>query len=128
MAPLNKVRLLQGHIVAQVVEAKFVVCAVGDVRLILQAALIGALARNNAPCGHTQGTEDTPHQIGLVTGEIIVDRHDVDAPGRNRIQVGSQGRHQRLTLTGFHFGDVPEVQSTSTHQLNIKVAKTKRAL
>jgi hypothetical protein len=96
--------------------------------LILQATLIWRLTRDDAPGGHTQSSENAPHQIRLVAGKIIVHRDNVDAPGRDRVQISSEGGNQSLTLTGFHFRDVPEVQSTTTHELNVKVAKAKGAL
>ena len=39
-----------------------------------------------------------------------------------RIEVHRQGRHQGLTLTGAHLGDLAFVQGHTTNQLHVEVA------
>ena len=39
-----------------------------------------------------------------------------------RVQVGRQGRHERLALTGLHLRDPAEVQGRAAHQLHVEVA------
>ena len=45
-----------------------------------------------------------------------------------RIQIGREGRHQRLTFPRAHFGDVALMQENPTFQLHIKGAQAKGTL
>ena len=128
MPALHEIRLLQRHVVAKVVKTKFVVRAIGDVRLVLKTAFFRGLPRHNAPGGHTQCPEYTAHEVRLVGGEVIVHRDNVNTSGRNSVQIRGQGGHQRFTLTSLHLRDVAEVQGSTTHQLDVKVSKAQRAL
>ena len=65
---------------------------------------------------------DTTHPLGMKTSEIVVDGDDVNAFARQSVEIRRQGRHQRLSFTGFHFGYPAKVQRCSTHELHIKVA------
>ena len=53
VAPLDAVARLPGQVVAQVVEAEFVVRPVGDVGLVFFAAFVGGLAGEDAASGQT---------------------------------------------------------------------------
>ena len=79
VAALHHVAGLPRHVVAQVVEAELVVRAVGDVGLVLLAALGRGLAGEDDAGGHAEGAEDAAHQLGLVAREVVVDRDDVHA-------------------------------------------------
>ena len=68
------------------------------------------------------------HQLGLVLGEVVVDRDDVDALALERVEVGRQGRDEGLALTGLHLGDVAEVQGGATHELHVEVPLAEGAL
>ena len=45
-----------------------------------------------------------------------------------RVQIGRQGRDQRLALAGAHLGDLAVVQRDSADQLHVEVAHFERAL
>ena len=120
VAALHHVGGLPGHVVAQVVEAELVVRAVGDVGGVLLAALGGGLAGDDASGRHPERAEDAAHQLGLVAGEVVVDRDDVHAAGGDRVEVGGQGGDEGLALTGLHLGDVAEVQGRAAHQLHVE--------
>jgi len=110
------------HVVAQVVEAELVVGAVGDVRGVLDPALVGTLAVEDAARGETHEPVHAAHQLRLVGGEVVVHRDHVDALALQRVQVGREGGDERLALTGLHLGDVAEVQGGPTHELDVEVA------
>ena len=71
---------------------------------------------------------DAAHQLGLVLGEVVVDGDDVDALALERVEVGRQGRDERLALTGLHLGDVAQVQRGATHDLHVEVPLAEGAL
>jgi hypothetical protein len=124
---LHQIALLPGHIVAQVVEAELVVGAVGDVGGVLFTPLLWGLPSQDAAGGRTQGAEDTTHQVALILRQKVVDRDDVHALACDGIQECGQRGHQRLALTGLHFGDVALMQCRTAHDLHIEVAHAKRA-
>src|SRR5690606_14859516 len=127
VAALHHVARLPGHVVAQVVETELVVRAVRDIRLVLLPTLRRRLARQDAARRHPQRTEYAPHELRLVAREVVVDRDHVNTAARDRVEVGRQYRHQRLTLTGLHLSDIAQVQGRATHQLNVVRTQTDRA-
>ena len=123
MTPLNFVEFCRRHIVAQVVETKFVICSVGDVGRIVDSFLFGAFARtrNNKSNGKSEPAMHATHPLRVTTRQVIVNRDEVNSVTRQSVEVGRQGRDQRLTFAGFHFGDPTEVQCCSTHHLHVVV-------
>ena len=121
VAALNQLGAAPGHVVAQVVEAELVVGAVGDVARVHLAALSGGHRRQDAPGAEPQEPVHAAHQVGLVLGQVVVDRHDVHAVASEGIEVRRSGGHERLALTGAHLGDVAEVQGGPTHHLDVEV-------
>ena len=124
MAALDQLLGLPRHVVAQVVEAELVVRAVGDVGLVLQAPLLRGLPGEDHAGRHAEGAEHAAHQLRLVRGEEVVDRDDVDAAGRDRVQVGGHRRDEGLALAGLHLRDVAEVESGAAHDLHVEGPQT----
>ena len=77
---------------------------------------------------HAEGAEDAAHQLGLVAGEVVVDRDDVHALAGDRVEVRGGGGDQGLALTGLHLGDVAEVQGGAAHELHVEVPQAEGAL
>ena len=119
VAALDPLLRREGHVVAQVVEAELVVRAVGDVGGVLLAALRRGHPGLDHAGGQAQGAEDTAHQVALVAGEIVVDRHDVHALAGERVEIGGEGRDEGLALTGLHLGDAAAVQGGAAHDLHV---------
>ena len=71
---------------------------------------------------------DAAHHLGLVLGQVVVDRDDVHALAGQRVEVRRQGGDQGLALTGLHLGDVAEVQRCGAHDLDVEVALPEHAL
>ena len=88
---------LEDHVVAQVVEPELVVGAVGDVRGVglgagdraqVDEALVGGRVAGledergvvgDHPDADAEEVEDRAHPLRVAPGEVVVDRHDVDA-------------------------------------------------
>ncbi|OPZ51745.1 MAG: hypothetical protein BWY91_02604 [bacterium ADurb.BinA028] len=121
MPALDQLVRRPGHVVAQVVEAELVVRAVGDVLGIFGAALVGGHRGEDAAGLQPEHPVDAAHQLRLVLGQVVVDRDDVNALARERVEVGRQGRDEGLALTGAHFGDVALVQGDPAHDLHVEV-------
>ena len=124
VSALNAIGRLPRHVVAQVVEAKLVVRAVGNVGHVLLTTLLGSLTSKNHTGSHTQSAVNAAHQFTLIAREIVIHRDNVHATTRDGVEVGGERRHERLSFTGLHFSDVAEVKSGSTHQLHVEVTQT----
>ena len=112
-----------GHVVAQVVEAKLVVGAVGDVAGVL-LPLEGrfVVPGHDEADGETQPAVDLAHPLGVATGQVVVDGDDVDPVPTQPVEINGQGGHQRFAFTGAHLRHPAEVQSGPAHDLHVVVA------
>ena len=128
VAALHQIGLLPRHVVAQVVEAELVVGAVGDVGVVLLAALRRLLVGDDAADVHAEEAVDTTHQLALVARQVVVDRDHVHALAFECVQVARERRDQGLAFTGLHFGDIAPVQGRATHELHIEVTLSQGAL
>ena len=115
---LDHFMLVNGHVVAQVVKAKLVVGAVGDVSVIGGLLFVALHAVNDQTHRQAQELIDLAHPFGVTLGQIVVDRDDVHALTAQCIQVGGQGGHQRLAFAGLHFGNAALMQDNAADQLN----------
>ena len=117
----------RAHVVAQVVEAEFVVGSVGDIAGVRFLTLLDrhvALNRTNRqPQPHVQRS----HPLHVAAGQVIVNRDDVHALSDQRIQIGRQCRNQRLTFTGDHFSNSAAMQHHATNQLHVIVPHLQKA-
>ena len=124
VAPLHLVQGGGRHVVPQVVEADLVVRAVRDVAAVVEPLLGRRLPESG---DHQADLEahppvDLTHPLRVAPGQVVVDRDQVDALAREAVEVGRQGRHQGLALTGLHLGDPAEVEGRAAHQLHVEVA------
>ena len=128
VAALHKIRGVEFHVVAQVVEAELVVGAVGDVRGIgCPALVVVEIVHNNAGCETKEGI-DLSHPGGVALGQIVVDCDNVHALARKGVQRHGQGCHQGLAFACLHFGNASLVQDYAAYELYVKVAHAKRSL
>ena len=120
-AALHALAAIVDHVIAQVVKAEFIIGAIGDVGTI--GGLLGVMRhlRQVDASGQAEPAIQAPHPFGIALGQVIIDRNDMHPLARQGIEIGWQGRHQRLALTGAHFGDFPEMQGHAADQLHIEV-------
>ena len=116
------------HIVAQIVEPELVVGRIGNVRFVSRAALRFGQVGHDHPHGQPQEGVDLPHPFRVATGQVIIDRNDVDAFALNRIEVGWQRRHQGFAFAGAHLGDFTAVHHDPTDHLHVEVPHAQHAL
>ncbi len=116
------------EVVAQVVEAEFVVGAVGDVAAIGALTFTLAQAVDDHAIRQAQEVVDLTHPVGVAAGQIVVDGDDVDALALERVEVGGQGGDQGLALAGAHFRDAAGVQDHAADHLDVEVAHAQHAL
>ncbi|OPZ61410.1 MAG: hypothetical protein BWY88_00243 [Synergistetes bacterium ADurb.Bin520] len=123
MPPLYQVRWVGGHVVPQVVEAKFAVGAVGHVRPISGEALLWGHEGGEDSHGKPQEAIDGPHPLRVPLGQVVVHRHHVHALARKAPQGHRQGGYQGLPFAGFHLGDAPFGERHGSHELYVEVAQ-----
>src|SRR5215217_2305730 len=75
-----------------------------------------------------QEVVDAAHPLGVEAGQVVVDRHEVDALAAEPVQVGGQGRDEGLALARLHLGHPAEMQRGPAHQLDVEVALADDAL
>ena len=116
---LNHAAFCNDHVVPKIVEAEFVVRAVGDVRVVSLTLERGIHLRLYATDGKSQKAENLAHPFFVAAGEIVVDRHDVNAVSGKRVEIGRQSFGEGFAFTGFHFGDTSLMQNDAAHHLNV---------
>ena len=118
---LHHIFLAQRHVVAQIVEAEFVVSAVRDVGCIGVTTLRRCHLCQDRAHPKPEEVMDSAHLLRLILGEVVVGGDDVYTLTRQRVEVARQRTDQRLTFTGLHLSDVAPVQGGATHELHIEV-------
>ena len=128
MAALDHLPHLVLHVIAQVVEAEFVVGAVGDVAGVGGPPLLIVETVDDDADAEAEEIVDFAHPARVAAGEVIVDGDDVDAAAGERVEIDRQRRDQGFALAGAHFGDRALVQHHAADQLYVKMALAQRAL
>ncbi len=116
------------HVIAKVVEAEFVVCAVGDVAGIRRAALLVAQPVDNAADREPKKGIDLTHPLRVAVCEVVVDGDDMHAFACEPIEIDGQRGYERLSFSGFHLGNTALMKDEPAYQLDIEVSLPKRSL
>ena len=111
------------HIVAEVIKAELVVCAVRYIAGILVLALVtGRIhVRLNRAHGHPQRPVNRSHPLRVALGQVIVDRNYMNPSSGQVHKVGRQCRHQGLTLAGGHLGNLAVIKDVAADKLHIEM-------
>ena len=115
------------HVVPQKVEAELVVGAVGDIGSVRLATLLIVHVVLDAAEAHPQKAIDPAHPLRIATGQIVVDRHDMDPIAAQCVEIHRKRGHQGLALAGLHLGDRPLMQDHPAEELDVEVAHRHRA-
>ena len=118
----------ESHVVAQIVEAEFVVGAVGDVAGVGGVLFVLVLAGDDDAHGEAEEFVDATHPLGVALGEVVVHCNDVNTLAFERVQISGERGDQGLAFTCAHFSDLAGVQHRATDQLHIEVTHAERAL
>ena len=119
MAALHLLPFIPVHVVAQVVEAEFVVGAVGHVAAVGRAPARAVHVRQDRAHRDAEQIEHLAHPGGLQLHQVVVDGDDVHAAAGERVEVGGGDAAQGLALAGLHFQDRAAVQDGAAHQLAV---------
>ena len=80
------------------------------------------VARHDQPGGQPQPVVQAAHPLAVAGGQVVVDRDQMHALAREPVEVGGQGRDERLALARLHLGHPAEVQGGAAHELHVVVA------
>jgi hypothetical protein len=122
MPALHVVREVELHVVAEVIEPELVVGAVGDIAAVGDLPFGVVEVVLDDPDCHPQEAVDAAHPLRVAAGKIVVDGDDVNPFACERVQIGRQGRDERLAFAGLHLGDPPFVQHHAADELYVEVA------
>ena len=128
VAELDHLRNRILHIIAQIIEAEFVVRAIGDVAAIGLPALVVIEFVHDAANRQAEKPVDLAHPFGVALGEVIVHRDDVHAAARKSIEISGERGDERFAFARLHFGNLALVQHHAAHELHVEVTLAKRAL
>ncbi len=103
MPALHTVFDVKLHVVAQVVEPKFVVGAVGDIGGVGSAPLLIVKIVYDDADGEAEKTVEPAHPFGVTFGQIVVDGDHVYATPTERAEIYGKSGDQRLAFAGLHF-------------------------
>ena len=142
MSTLYALLKLGDHVVAEVVKAELIVCAVGDISgirltpgdraqlcgLLVAAVIVGVeqertIVRNHAN-GEAHEGEDRTHPTCVATGEVVVDGHHMYAAATDGIDGGAEWPDECLPFTGAHLGNLSLMQHDCAQNLLVVWAHT----
>ena len=118
MAALHHFLLVDGHVVAQIIEAELVIRTVGDIGGIGDTALPGAEIVDNQADGETKEAMHLTHPLRVTLGQIVVDRDNVDALAGQGIEVGREQCDKRFAFAGLHFRNASLMQHDAADDLH----------
>ena len=121
VAELHHVGLVGHHVVAQVVKAELIVGAVGDIGIVGGPAGIAVHALYDQANGQPQPAVELAHPLAVALGQIVVNGNNVHPLAGQGVQVGGQGSHKGLALTGLHLGNIAAVQGNAAGHLHREV-------
>ena len=109
-----------GHaVVAQVVESKLRVGAVGDVAVVLLAPLRGVHVIDNATHREAKQLVDGAHPFAVTLSKVVIDGDHMDTPAAQGVEINRQGGDECFTFTSGHFRDAAVVQGHAADELDV---------
>ncbi len=127
VAALHPVLFIVHHVVAQVVEAHFVVGAVGDVGGVGFLAFGVGLFMNDQADAQTEEPVNLAHPFGVALRQIIVDGDDVNAVARQGVQIRRKRGDQGFSLAGLHFSHAALMQHHAADDLHAEMLHAQHA-
>ena len=116
------------HVVAQIVEAKLGVRAIGDVCDVGRALVLKRHAVLEQAHLHAQEVIELAHPLGISTRQIVVHGHHVHALARNGVEIACERGDERLALARLHLRNHAAVQRDAADDLHVEVAHAKDAV
>ena len=61
------------------------------------------------------------HPLGIAPSQVVIDRHNVHATSRQRVEISRESRDQGLTLPGTHFSNLALMKHDPANELHVEV-------
>ena len=117
IAALCQIALENDHVIAQIVKADLVVRSVSNICRVSRLLFLGTLSVNDQARRQTEKCVNLAHFLAVTSGKVIVDRNDMHAFSRQRVQICGHGCNESLTFTRFHFRNAALMKDDTAHQL-----------
>ncbi len=118
---LYLVVFIYNHVVAKIIKAELVVCAVGNIGVVCRLSVLRFKVMHDKSDRKPEITVDLAHPFAVAAGEVIVDGNDMDTLAGKCVEIGRQDNRLGFTFAGFHLGDTALMQYDSAENLNRKV-------
>ena len=125
---LDQLGHVELHVVAQVVEAEFVVRPVGDVGCVGRSTYFFLDPVLDHTDFEPEEMVDLAHPFRIAVGEIVVDRYDMDALAAKSVEIGRKRGDQGFTFPCLHLSDPTGVERVAADQLYVVVTHAQYAL
>ena len=120
--PVHEAAGVHRQQIAKVVETGFLGGDVGHVRQVGGAPLCGRHPLLHVADRDPEPAIDRAHPLGIAAREIVVERQDVHAATRERVERRGHHGRQGLAFAGQHLDDLPVVQGEGRHELHVERA------
>ena len=117
--------LIDDHIVAEIVEAEFVICSVGNISLICRLLVSVAHSGDNETCTQSHKSVCSAHFLTVAARKIIVDCYDMNTVTCKRVEVCRESCNESFTLTGLHFCNSALMEHDTAEQLHVEGSLSK---
>ena len=122
MLALHQVAHRHRHVVAEVVETELVVCTECDVACICLAARLAVrLVLVDAVYRETMEHVERSHPLRVSLREVVVDCDYMHSLACQRIEEHRESRHEGLTLSRRHLGDLSLMENDTADELHVIV-------
>ena len=108
------------HVVAQVIEAEFVVGSISDITGVLRSPDLVVHVRENDAHRKAEVAVHSSHPLRVALGEIVVDRDDMDSVAGEGVEIGRADRRQGLALARLHLDDLALVEDDAAEDLHVE--------
>ena len=115
---LNLVLFVHAHIIAQIIEAQFVVGSVGYVAGVCRAALIVVHIMDNKSHRKPEEAMNLCHKLTVALCKIVVYRYDMNAVSGERVEVGRKACNKGFALARSHFRDTSLMEHDTAYNLH----------
>ena len=116
------------HVGAQVVEAEFVIGAVGNIAAVCRLFIFLRHAGNDDAGREAEKAVKLAQFFAVAAGEVVVDGNDVYAFAGKCVQVHRQRRYQCFPFTGAHFRNFALMQDDTADHLYVVMAQAEYTL
>ena len=127
MATLHHASELKFQIIAQIIKAKFIIGAIGNITGISGASFIIIKPAFDTANAKAKEFINLTHPASITACQIIIHSDHMNAFACQRVQENRQGGNKCFTFPCLHLCDLSIMQNNAAHKLNIKMTLTKGA-